>query len=183
MDTENITLMINTYVIPWLINGTLATVIFIAGLWLTKQLVKLTSQLLNRSHMDPLLVNFSCSVLRVFLMLMVIIAALDRLGINTSSFIALIGAAGLAIGLALQGSLQNFASGVLLMVFRPFDVGHSIEAAGTSGIVKAIGIFSTRLRTSDNREIIVPNGMIYSNIITNNHGEFVLSINWLKFML
>jgi small conductance mechanosensitive channel len=168
MQTESISHLINLYIVPWSVNITLAVIIFIVGRWLTAILVKLAGQILEKSEMDPLLVNFTSSVLRVFLMLIVIIAALDRLGVNTSSFIALIGAAGLAIGLALQGSLQNFASGVLLIMFRPFNVGHSIEAAGTAGVVEKIGIFSTQLKTADNREIIVPNGKIYNDIITNN---------------
>jgi len=168
MQAENIGSVADLYIIPWSINITLAVMIFIGGRWLAGLLVKLAAQLLEKTDLDQMLINFACSVLHVFLTLVVIIAALDRLGVNTTSFIALIGAAGLAIGLALQGSLQNFASGVLLILFRPFNVGHFIEAAGTAGVVEEIGIFSSRLRTGDNREIIVPNGKIYGDIITNN---------------
>jgi len=111
-----------------------------------------------------MLSGFVCSILNALLLLMVIVAALDQLGVDTTSFIALIGAA----GLALQGALQNFASGVLLIIFRPFKVGDFIEAAGVAGVVEEIGIFSTRMKTGDNREIIVPNGSIYAGTITNN---------------
>jgi len=130
--------------------------------------LNLTDKMLQKSGMDKMLVDFVHSILNALLLLFIIIASLDQLGVDTTSFIALIGAAGLAVGLALQGSLQNFASGVLLIVFRPFKVGHFIEAAGVAGVVEEIGIFSTRLKTGDNREIIVPNGAIYDGTITNN---------------
>ena len=95
-------------------------------------------------------------------------AALDQLGVNTTSMIALIGAAGLAIGLSLQGTLQNLASGIMLIIFRPFKDGDFIEAAGVSGVVENIGIFTITMRTGDNKEVIVPNGQIYGGTITNN---------------
>lgn len=101
-------------------------------------------------------------------MIFIVIAALDQLGVNTTSMIALIGAAGLAIGLSLQGTLQNLASGIMLIVFRPFSDGDFIEAAGVSGVVENINIFTTTMRTGDNKEVIVPNGKIYGGTITNN---------------
>jgi small conductance mechanosensitive channel len=107
------------------------------------------------------------SLLNALLLLFVIVAALDRLGVNTTSLIAVLGAAGLAVGLALQGSLQNFAAGFLLLVLRPFKSGDFIEAAGTMGVVEKISIFSTIMRTPDNKEVIVPNGAIYSGNIIN----------------
>jgi small conductance mechanosensitive channel len=100
-------------------------------------------------------------------MLFVFIAALDQLGVDTTSLIALIGAAGLAVGLALQGSLQNFAAGVMLVVFRPFKIGDVVDAGGAMGKIEKISIFSTTMITPDNRDIIVPNGQIYSGTITN----------------
>jgi len=96
-----------------------------------------------------------------------LVAVLDNLGVNTNSLIAMLGAAGLAIGLALQGSLQNFAAGFMLLIFRPFKAGDFVETAGTSGIIESIGIFSTKLYTGDNKEVIIPNGSIYSSNIIN----------------
>ena len=117
--------------------------------------------------MDEILVNFVASIIKTILLLFVVIAALDQLGVDTTSLIALLGAAGLAIGLALQGSLQNFAAGVMLIIFRPFKSGDFVEVAGTAGVVETISIFSSTLRTGDNREVIIPNGSIYGGTITN----------------
>jgi len=117
--------------------------------------------------MDDILVDFICAIARTALLLFVIIAALEQLGVDTTSLIALLGAAGLAVGLALQNSLANFAAGVMLIVFRPFKAGDFVEAGGTTGVVEKISIFSTTMRTGDNREVIVPNGSIYGSNITN----------------
>ncbi len=167
-DSSSIQEILNAYIIPWGINIILALAIFIVGRWIAGILLNVADKMLRKAGMDEMLVNFVHSILNALLLLVIIIAALDQLGVDTTSFIALIGAAGLAVGLALQGSLQNFASGVLLIVFRPFKVGNFIEAAGVSGVVEEIGIFSTRMKTGDNREIIVPNGAIYGGTITNN---------------
>ncbi|MEH6577137.1 MAG: mechanosensitive ion channel domain-containing protein [Amphritea sp.] len=155
------------YVLPWVINITLAVVIFIVGRTVAKMIVKLLAKALRRGKMDEILVNFITSIVNVLLLLVVIVAALDQLGVDTTSLIALVGAAGLAIGLALQGSLQNFAAGVMLIVFRPFKEGDFIDAAGVAGIVETISIFNTIMRTADNKEVIIPNGNIYSGVITN----------------
>lgn len=168
LESINLQDIIHTYIIPWAINIGMALAIFVVGRWIVGILLNVIDKMLNRAHMDSMLVSFIHSILKALLTLFIIIASLDQLGVNTTSFIALIGAAGLAVGLALQGSLQNFASGVLLVMFRPFKVGHFIEAAGVSGVVEEIGIFSTKLKTGDNREIIVPNGAIYGGTITNN---------------
>ncbi|HCS14001.1 MAG: mechanosensitive ion channel protein MscS [Zetaproteobacteria bacterium CG06_land_8_20_14_3_00_59_53] len=167
---ENLNLqnLLNDYALPWGINIVMALAIFIIGRWVVRMLVSLISRLMRKTGVDPILVGFVTSIANAILLLFVIIASLDQLGVDTTSFIALIGAAGLAVGLALQGSLQNFAAGVLLIIFRPFKVGDGIEAAGTIGEVEEIGIFSTRMKTGDNREIIVPNGAIYGGNITNN---------------
>ncbi|MCP3868755.1 MAG: mechanosensitive ion channel [Gammaproteobacteria bacterium] len=156
-----------TYVIPWAINIFFALTIFIVGRIISKILVKLIRKGLERANMDMILVNFVLSIISTILLLFVIIASLNQLGVDTTSLIALLGAAGLAIGLALQGSLQNFASGVMLIVFRPFKSGDFVEVAGVSGVVEVISIFTTVMRTGDNREIIIPNGSIYSGTITN----------------
>ncbi len=159
--------LIDTYVIPWGLNILFAVVIFIVGKWLVGVITRLVKKLMTKAHMDNILVNFIGSIIRSVLLLFVVIAALDQLGVNTTSLIALIGAAGLAIGLALQGSLQNLASGVMLIVFRPFKDGDFIEAGGTMGVVEQIGIFTTQMRTGDNKEVIVPNGQIFGGTITN----------------
>ncbi|MCP5443798.1 MAG: mechanosensitive ion channel [Chromatiaceae bacterium] len=167
MDQMNIPEMFSTYVIPWAINIALALLIFYVGRMMIKIVVKILRKLLARAKMDEILVNFVSSIVKSLLLLFVVVAALDRLGVDTTSLIALLGAAGLAVGLALQGSLQNFAAGVMMIVFRPFRAGDYVEAGGTAGVVEAINIFSTTMRTGDNREIIVPNGSIYNGAITN----------------
>jgi len=151
-------------IIQLVINIIMAAAIFLVGRWIADILLNYVDKILNKSGMDKMLISFVHSILNALLLLFIIIAALDQIGVDTTSFIALIG----AVGLALQGSLQNFAAGVLLIIFRPFKVGHFIEAAGTAGVVEEIGIFSTMLKTGDNREIIVPNGSIYGGNITNN---------------
>ncbi|WP_372741727.1 mechanosensitive ion channel family protein [Neptunomonas sp.] len=157
----------NEYILPWGINILTAVAVFIAGRVVVGLVMRLVKKLLQKSKMDNMLINFISSILSSLLLLFVIVASLDQLGVNTSSLIAIVGAAGLAIGLSLQDSLKNFAAGVLLVVFRPFKEGHFIEAAGVSGVVESISIFSTVMRTGDNREVIVPNGPIYSGVITN----------------
>jgi len=117
--------------------------------------------------MDAALVHFVLSLVYWGLLAIVVIAALGQLGIQTASFVAIIGAAGLAIGLALQGSLSNFASGVLLLVFKPFKAGDFVEAAGTAGSIEKIQIFTTELVTPDNKQIIIPNSAITGGTITN----------------
>jgi small conductance mechanosensitive channel len=159
--------MIDTYVIPWGLNILFAILIFIIGKYLVGVITRLVKKLMEKAHVDKILVNFIGSIIKTVLLLFVVIAALDQLGVNTTSLIALIGAAGLAIGLALQGSLQNLASGVMLIVFRPFRDGDFVEAGGTMGVVEEIGIFTTKMRTGDNKEVIVPNGQIFGGIITN----------------
>ena len=163
MDLGN---MLNTYVIPWAINIFFALVIFVVGRWIAGVLVKILRKGLLKADMDPILINFVGSIVSTLLLLFIIIAALNQLGVNTTSLIALIGAAGLAIGLALQGSLQNFSSGVMLIIFRPFKNGDFVEAGGSSGVVEQISIFTTIMRTGDNREVIIPNGAIYGGTIT-----------------
>jgi small conductance mechanosensitive channel len=159
IDIEKI---IDVYVVPWSINIALAIVVFIVGRLIAKVLVKVLEGLLVRAKVDAMLVEFIGSIASAALLLFVIIASLDMLGVNTTSLIAMLGAAGLAVGLALQGSLQNFASGVLLIIFRPFQVGNYIDAGGVSGTVEKITIFNTIMLTPDNREIIVPNAAVFS---------------------
>jgi small conductance mechanosensitive channel len=124
-------------------------------------------KVMQAREVDKTLETFVCNLVSVLLLVVVIIAAIDRVGIQTTSFIAIFGAAGLAVGLAMQGSLSNFASGVLIVLFRPYKVGDFIEAAGIAGVVEQVQILTTVLKTGDNKQIIVPNGQIMDSIITN----------------
>lgn len=167
LDKIDIQQLIETYVLPWGINIIMALAIFLIGKFVVKMVVRFSKKLMAKAKVDNILVNFIASIINAILLLFVFIAALDQLGVETTSLIALIGAAGLAIGLALQGTLQNLASGVMLIIFRPFNDGDFIEAAGVSGVVEEIGIFTTTMRSGDNREIIIPNGEIFGGTITN----------------
>jgi len=138
----------------------IAIAIFVIGKWVVKIVVNLLGKALAKSNTDEILVDFILSISRILMMFIVIIASLSQLGIDTTSFIALIGAAGLAIGLALQNSLQNFAAGVMIVLFKPFKTGDFIEAAGVVGVVEQVGIFTSNLKTGDNKQIIIPNGSI-----------------------
>ena len=153
--------------LQWIINFGSAIVVFIIGRFIVKIIVKLLSHAMRSGKMDDLLVSFIASIAQSVLMLFVIIAALEQLGLDTTSLVALLGAAGIAVGLALKDSLQNFSSGVMLIIFRPFKTGDFIEAGGVIGVVEHIGIFTTNLKTGDNKEVIVPNGQIYGGTITN----------------
>jgi small conductance mechanosensitive channel len=166
-DTEQVSQMMDTYIIPWGIKIVIAIIIYIVGKIIVGILVNFLGKVMDRSEYDDMLTNFIKAIAKAILMLLVIIAALDQLGINTTSLAAILAAAGLAIGLSLTGSLQNFASGVMLLVFRPFKAGDFIEAGGASGVVKSISIFTTIMTSGDNKEIIVPNGAIYGGNIIN----------------
>lgn len=167
LDTINTGTVISKYLIPWGINlGFAILILFIGGL-VSKGIIKIIRNLLNKSKIDTILIDFLVSISSAMLLLVVVIASLNQLGVHTTSLIALIGAAGLAIGLSLQNSLENFASGIMLITFRPFKVGDYVEAGGTAGSIEKINIFSTTMRTPDNKEVIVPNGQIYNDIITN----------------
>ncbi len=144
-----------------------AIVIFVIGKWLSGVLSRAVGKAMRRAQTDEMLVKFVVNLAYAALLAFVVLAALAQLGIQTTSFIAIIGAAGLAIGLALQGSLSNFAAGVMLIIFRPFKVGDFIEAAGTSGSVEEILIFSTKMKGPDNKQLYVPNGSILSGTIVN----------------
>ncbi|NVJ61296.1 MAG: mechanosensitive ion channel [Gammaproteobacteria bacterium] len=145
----------------------LAVLVFFIGKWIANLITKATKTLLRKASVDPILVDFLAGITKTVLMIFVIVAALNELGVATTSLVAIIGAAGLAVGLALKDSLQNFASGVMLILFKPFKAGDFIEAAGVTGVVEKIAIFSTIMRSGDNKEIIVPNGAIYGDTITN----------------
>jgi small conductance mechanosensitive channel len=144
-----------------------ALAIFIIGRWVANLITKGVRRLLERANVDATLIKFLSNIVRILLLIFVILAAIGQLGIQTTSLIAVLGAAGLAVGLALQGSLANFAAGVLVIIFRPYKVGDYIEAAGVAGTVDEVQIFNTVMNTPDNKRIIVPNSQITGGIITN----------------
>ena len=149
------------------VRALLALLIFLAGRWLANLLAQGVRKALARGKTDPTLIGFVTNLVRVALLAFVVIASLSQLGIQTAGFVAVIGAAGLAVGFALQGSLSNFASGVMLLVFRPVRVGDYVEAGGTAGSVMEIGIFTTVMHTPDNKKVIVPNAQVTGGTITN----------------
>jgi len=144
-----------------------ALVLFIVGLMVCKAIRRSVRKALEKSNLDNTLVPFLSSLIYYLLLTFLILAVLSLFGIQTTSFIAVLGAAGLAIGLALQGTLGNFAAGVMLLVFRPFKIGDYVEAGGTAGTVKEIGIFSTTMHSPDNVRITVPNSGVYGSIVKN----------------
>jgi small conductance mechanosensitive channel len=158
---------LDQYLIPWAIRIIFALAIFVIGRIVARLVMKLINRMMSQAKLDDMLIAFLGNILYGLMMAIVIMAALDQLGVKTTSALAILGAAGLAVGLALQSSLSNFAAGVMLIVFRPFKIGDYVEAGGTSGIVESIAIFSTVMRTGDNREVTVPNGQIYGGMIIN----------------
>ena len=160
---ETITYWVTTYSVKLLA----AILIFFIGKWLAGKLSRLITKLLEKNKVDVTLVNFLESIIYYTLLVVVMIAVAGQLGINTTSFLTIVGAAGLAIALALKDSLANFASGVMLIMFRPFRVGNFVNTGGVSGTVVSIDLFNTILNTPDNQKVIVPNSAITSNVITN----------------
>lgn len=148
-----------------------ALLIFIIGRWVSKRIAAGVAKATERANADPTLTKFLRSVIYMSLLVMVVLAAVQQLGVEATSFFAILGAAGLAIGLALKDSLANFSSGVMLVLFRPFKSGDFVEAAGVAGVVDTISIFNTIIKTGDNRVITVPNSQIYAGTITNFSAE------------
>ncbi|MCX6072711.1 MAG: mechanosensitive ion channel [Campylobacterales bacterium] len=148
-----------------------AIAIFFIGKWIARKAIFLMGKAMEKAHVDATLISFSSNVVYVALILAIVVAATSNLGVNTSSFIAIFGAAGLGIGLALKDTLANVGAAVLIIFFRPFKVGDSIEVSGVMGTVHAINLFSTTLTTADNRSIIIPNGTLVAGNIINNTGN------------
>ncbi len=144
-----------------------AILIFIVGKWLSRRIANILAKILAKNNVDQTLVNFLANLTYYTLFVLAIVAAAGRLGINTTSFLTIIGAAGLAVGLALKDSLSNFAAGVMLVLFRPFAIGDVVSVAGITAKVENINIFNTHFCSPDNQLIIVPNNKIISDIITN----------------
>jgi len=149
------------------INLAIAIAIFVVGRWLARRVQNTLEKILRRREVDEVLVDFLGTIASTLIIIIAVIAAVDTLGIPATSFMAILGAAGLAIGLALKDSLSNFASGVMLVLFRPFTKGDFVDAGGTMGTVDEIHLVSTILTTPDNKQIIVPNALMYSSAITN----------------
>ena len=161
----------NANIIEIVINGAinlvLALVIFVLGKWIASMAQKALEKVLRLRGVDEVLVDFLGNIVYALVIVVAVVAAFDQLGIPATSFLAIIGAAGLAIGLALKDSLSNFASGVMLVMFRPFTKGDFIEAGGVTGTVDEIRLVSTTLTTPDNKQVTVPNAMMYTSAITN----------------
>ncbi len=159
--------ILNTYLIPWGTKIIMALLVFVVGRWLAKILTRALGKVMTKGKVDQMLVNFLSNIAYAALLAVVVLAALEQLGVNTTSAMAILGAAGLAVGLALKDSLSSFAAGVMLIIFRPFKLGDFVEAGGVSGVVEEIRIFHTMLKTGDNREVTMPNAQIYSGTIVN----------------
>jgi small conductance mechanosensitive channel len=164
--SENSELLIQ-YVIPWGIKIVSAILIYVIGRWVTKLVVKSVAKLMSKSNVDESLTKFAGNIIGTVLTIFVLIAAIEQLGVDTTSIMAIFAAAGLAVGLALKDSLSNFSSGVMLILFKPFKIGDFVNAGGSSGVIEEIQIFNTVMRTGDNQEIIIPNSHIYGGSITN----------------
>ena len=156
----------------------LAIVVFLVGRWIVRRLNKLLAKILEKRHVEASLSTFVKSLVNITLTLLLIIVVIGVLGIETSSFIALFASAGVAIGMALSGTLQNFAGGVMILLFKPFKVGDTIEDQGQSGTVREIQIFNTILATPDNKIIIIPNGGLSTGLMKNYSREATRRVDW-----
>ena len=154
-----------------------ALLILFIGLWATSIITKLVKKILKKRHVEETLANFFGNQLFWTLRILVFITFISKLGVETSSFVAILGAAGLAVGLALQGSLSNFAGGILIILFKPFKVEDVIETQGAIGSVKEIQIFNTRLLTADNKTIYIPNGILSNGVVTNYTQEGIRRVD------
>nr|WP_302830377.1 mechanosensitive ion channel domain-containing protein [uncultured Bacteroides sp.] len=155
-----------------------AIIIFVVGRFLISFIKKLLSKILVKRHIDPSIQSFVKSLVNILLTILLIIAVIGKLGVETTSFAALLASAGVAIGMALSGNLQNFAGGLIVLLFRPFKVGDWIESQGVSGTVREIQIFHTILTTADNKVIYIPNGALSSGTVTNYSREDTRRVDW-----
>jgi len=166
-ETQKVMDIVYGYILKYGLSLVFAIVIFFVGKWLAGVISRWIAKMMEKGKVDAALVGFTKNIVHAAIMVFTILAAIGQLGIQTTSFIAVIGAAGLAIGLSLQGTLSNFAAGVMLILFRPFKVGDFIQAGGEMGSVKEIQIFNTILAHPDNRKIICPNSKISGDTIIN----------------
>ena len=163
--------MLGQWALSFCKNVLVAIIVYIVGSWIIKWINKLIKKMLKKSNVDPSLYSFLTSIVSVVCWLLLAIVIISILGIETSSFIALFASAGVAIGMALSGTLQNFAGGVMILLFKPFKVGDFIEAQGYQGTVKEIQIFNTIIRTNDAQTIIIPNGEMSTKSMKNYSTE------------
>lgn len=177
MDLENLLAKLTDFGTEYGIKIIAAILIWVVGSWVIKRIMGLTKKVMMKRDYDESLQKFLLNLIGWGLKVLLIIVILSKLGIETTSFAAILAAAGLAIGLALQGSLANFAGGVLLMIFKPIKIGDLIEAQGELGVVKEIEIFTTKLLSPDNKEIIIPNGTLSNGNITNYTTEGKLRVD------
>ena len=170
-EVSQLWLTVQDLAMDWGIKVLAALAIFVIGRWVAMGVRRGVRRMMEKGGIDPMIIGFVGSITYIALLAFVVIAALGQLGIQTTSFIAILGAAGLAVGLALQGSLANFAAGFLMLIFRPFKVGDFVEAAGVAGVVKDMQIFTTTMKTGDNKTIIIPNAKISGDNIINYSAE------------
>lgn len=156
-----------------------AILILIAGLWIAKMVKKSLKKILNKKNLDATINSFICNLTYTALIVFVVIATLAQVGIQTTSFIAVIGAAGLAVGLALQGALANFAAGFLLILFRPFKSGDFVQAGGSSGTIEEVQILYTQMKTVENIKVVIPNGKIMGDSIINYSANEMRRAEWI----
>lgn len=166
---QNIMDKVLGYVMQYGLSFLYAVLIFIIGKWAARLVSNVAGSTMRKARLKDTLASFMKNIIYYTLLIFVTIAALNKIGIETTSFVAIIGAAGLAVGLALQGSLANFAAGVMLILLQPFKVGQEVEAGGASGTVKEIQIFSTIMETGDKKTVIVPNAKITADKIVIHH--------------
>ena len=164
---DNLDHYLNAFVIPWGTSIFFALMIWFIGRKIVKIILAIFDTIFTKADVETVLSDFLKSIIGAVLTAFIAIAALEKLGVPTTSLVAIFGAAGLAIGLSMQDSLKNFAAGVLIIINRPFKSGDFIEAAGVAGVVETVAVFSTTIKTGDNREIIVPNGNVYGGVIIN----------------
>lgn len=170
--------LVKDYLVPFGLKLIAAIVVFVLGRWIIKLIKKWMSNGLMSRHGDPTLHSFLSNLVSVVLHFFLIMAIIGILGINTSSLVALLASAGLAVGMSLGGTLQNFAGGVLIIMFRPFKVGDFISAQGMEGKVSEIQIFNTHLLTMDNKEVILPNGALATGVMTNYSKQKTRRVDW-----
>lgn len=171
--------LVKTYVVPLGLKLLAAVIVLVLGRWVIKMIKKWMANGLMSRHGDATLHSFLSNLVSVVLYFFLIMAIVGILGINTSSLVALLASAGLAVGMSLGGTLQNFAGGVLIIMFRPFKVGDFIAAQGMEGIVSEIQIFNTHLLTTDNKEVILPNGALATGVMTNYSKQETRRVDWL----
>ncbi len=176
--SERLPYLINEYVIPFGFKLVVAILVLLLGLWAIKLVKKWMSKRPLSRRGDATLGSFLSNLVSVLLYFLLIIAVIGILGVNTSSLVALLASVGLAVGMSLGGTLQNFAGGVLIVIFRPFKIGDFISAQGMDGIVNEIQIFNTHLLTSDNKEVILPNGALATGVMTNYSKQKTRRVEW-----